>query len=180
MSKGTKTRYALLGILTLGPSSGYDIKKAMERSTDHFWREGDGSIYPILKQLLEEGLVTCELANVESDKPKKIYTITNDGQRELEDWLSQDPVLLPQRNELLLKVFFGWNVDNQVTVRHITKFQQFCKSILENFADIEKLHFPKPLSGGKMFRYLTLRAGITYTEASLAWCDDALRMLKNA
>ena len=107
MAKATKTRYALLGILTFGPSSGYDIKKSMENSTDHFWREGDGSIYPILKQLLDEGLVTCELANTESDKPKKVYTITSDGQQELEDWLVEDPILLPQRNELMLKVFFG-------------------------------------------------------------------------
>src|SRR5579872_2642218 len=103
MAKANKTRYALLGFLSMGSSSGYDIKKAMEQSTDHFWREGDGSIYPILKQLLDEGLVTCELANAESGKPKKIYTLTSDGQRELEDWLLEDALLLPQRNELLLK-----------------------------------------------------------------------------
>jgi len=71
MAKPNKTRYAVLGMLSMQPSSGYEIKKMMEQSTDHFWREGDSSIYPILKQLLEEGMLTCEVGNAESDKPKK-------------------------------------------------------------------------------------------------------------
>lgn len=178
MAKSTKTKYAVLGMLSFGPSSGYDIKKAMEMSTNHFWREGDGSIYPILKQLLDEGLVTLQLANAESDKPKKVYSISSDGQRELEDWLSEDPVLLPQRNELLLKVFFGGNVDKTVTIQHIQQYKNICLSLQNKYQTIEKSHFSGKLEDAKIFQYLTLKAGIMHSMAGIEWCNEALRILK--
>lgn len=178
-SGGNKTRFALLGMLTLGPASGYDIKKMMEQSTDFFWREGDGSIYPILKQLLEEGMVTCEMANIQSEKPKKVYTLTHDGRRALEDWLGEDPVLYPNRNELMLKVFFGWNRDPEITIQHIQKFKQLAWSLLSKYKDIYQSTFSGPLSGIKLFQSLTLKSGIINAEASIKWCDEALRILKH-
>src|ERR1043166_5381121 len=58
----TSTRYALLGLLTLAPqsgASGYDLRRWAESSIGHFWRESYGQIYPVLKQLLRDGLVTA-------------------------------------------------------------------------------------------------------------------------
>lgn len=46
-----KTKYAILGMLLNGPSSGYEIKSLMSRSTVYFWRESDSTIYPMLKML---------------------------------------------------------------------------------------------------------------------------------
>lgn len=184
MAKSTKTRYALLGILSLGAASGYDIKKMMEQSTDHFWREGDGSIYPILKQLLEEGMVTCEIGNKESEKPKKIYTITSDGQRELQDWLKDEPVVYQHRLELMLKIFFGANVDTSVTIQHIENFRQRIISDQNRYKNYDPyLSNPNskiPHTGNKLFQFITQRAGIMHSETSLQWCDEALRILKNA
>jgi DNA-binding PadR family transcriptional regulator len=54
MKKG-KTRFAVLGILSYGPMSGYDIKKFYEKNVAGFWSESYGQIYPILKRLAEEG-----------------------------------------------------------------------------------------------------------------------------
>ncbi|MGH9601902.1 MAG: PadR family transcriptional regulator, partial [Terriglobales bacterium] len=45
------TRFALLGLLSLGPQSGYDLKKRMEQSIAHFWSESYGQIYPTLRRL---------------------------------------------------------------------------------------------------------------------------------
>ena len=178
MARANKTRFAVLGILSLGSASGYDIKKMMAQSTDHFWREGDGSIYPILKQLLDEGLLTCEIENSDSEKPKKVYSLTVDGQQELEDWLVEDPSLFPNRNELLLKVFFGWNVDPKITIHHIENFKRTVQSIKDKYETIAQQMFPQPLSGAKLFQFLTLKAGMINSAASLEWCDEALRMLK--
>jgi len=41
----------------------------------------------------------------------KIYTITDAGLAALDDWLADDPVPRPPRNELLLKMFFGYRQD---------------------------------------------------------------------
>ena len=58
MTKENKSKYALLGILSMCPGSGYDIKKLMEQSTSNFWSESYGQIYPILKQLVAADLAT--------------------------------------------------------------------------------------------------------------------------
>lgn len=178
MAKENKTRYAILGILSMDPASGYEIKKKMEKSTDHFWREGDSSIYPILKQLLDEGMVTCELGNTESKKPKKIYSLTNDGHQELIDWLATEAISYPYRNEFLLKVFFGWNVGAKVTINHIESFRRRVKSALDKYKETAKLFAEKKISGQRIYRYLTIKAGIVYSEANLQWCDEAIRLLR--
>ena len=49
--KKSKTRFAVLGILSYGPMSGYDIKKFYEQNVAGFWSESYGQIYPILKRL---------------------------------------------------------------------------------------------------------------------------------
>ena len=123
MPRINKTRYALLGFLSMESSTGYDIKKHMEQSTNHFWREGDSSIYPILRQLLEEGLVHCETETTIRGKTKKVYTITKNGQTELENWLVKEPEPFQSRDELLLKVFFCCNVDADITRQHVEKLR---------------------------------------------------------
>ena len=50
-------KFALLGILSLCPGSGYDIKKMVESSIGYFWSESYGRIYPLLEQLMKEGLI---------------------------------------------------------------------------------------------------------------------------
>lgn len=178
MIRSNKTRFAVLGILSIDASSGYDIKKMMEKRTNHFWREGDGSIYPVLKQLLKEEMVTYKLGNAESDKPKKIYTITKKGKIELRKWLDEDPVLLQSRNELLLKVFFGANMSSDITVNHIQKFRQQVKDNLNCYNETSKKMKKNKLSGHDLYQYLTLQAGIFYSEASLKWSEESLKLLE--
>ncbi len=180
MARSNKTRYALLGFLSMSPSSGYDIKIMMEQSTNHFWREGDSSIYPILKQLLDEDLVTCELSNTESNKPKKVYTITKIGQQMLEEWLFETPDLFQSRNELMLKVFFGWNVDREVTLGHLRNYRRIVKTKLDHYRTwFKKTSSTKDIPKDKLYRFLTLRAGVIYSEAKLKWCEESLRLLED-
>lgn len=179
MARINKTRYALLGILSMGKASGYDIKTAMKESTDHFWKEGDSSIYPVLKQLLDEGLVSVELGNIETDKPKKIYAITKAGAAALCDWLRNEPEPAPKRNELLLKVFFGWNADPEITINHLKEFRRKTEQMLNKYRSsiLAKKASVAKLTNVETHRFLTLKAGIAYHQASLKWCDDAISLL---
>ena len=49
--KENKSKYAIMGMLSMGPMSGYDIKKRFEKSLSYFWNESYGQIYPILRKL---------------------------------------------------------------------------------------------------------------------------------
>jgi hypothetical protein len=54
------SRYAVLGMLSMGLKTGYAMKKHVERNLGHFWSESYGQIYPVLRQLVADGLATCK------------------------------------------------------------------------------------------------------------------------
>jgi DNA-binding PadR family transcriptional regulator len=179
MARINKTRYALLGVLSMGPASGYDIKTIMTKSTDHFWKEGDASIYPILSQLLKEKLVRLKLPNTKSNKPKKIYTITSAGKKILQEWLKKEPEPAQVRSELMLKIFFGGNVESEITINHLQTFRNKIVKNLSQYRNSELLTKAKTASLDRLEcnRYLALKAGIAHAEAGIKWIDEALGLL---
>ncbi len=180
MPKENKTKYAVLGFLSMQPASGYEIKKMMAETTGHFWREGDSAIYPILKLLLDQKMVTCQADDQESNRPKKIYTITNKGLDALKHWLLADTEPYQSRNEFMLKVYFGWNVDREATLEHIKKIKSDTLKAVKKFNEIQtRFENPKKMKSDKLHRFLTLRAGIVLSEASLEWCDEAIQLLED-
>jgi PadR family transcriptional regulator AphA len=100
-----KTRFAILGMLSEQPRTGYEIKSYMGKSTAYFWRESDSTIYPMLKILAEEGKVLSKVIYV-GKKKKEIFSITKAGQEEFKDWLKSPTGSETPRNEFLLKLFF--------------------------------------------------------------------------
>jgi len=87
-AKGGTTEYAVLGMLALGPGSGYDLKKRIEGSIAHFWSESYGQIYPILAHLASQGLVERRLERQKGKPDRQVYSITAEGQERLGAWLT--------------------------------------------------------------------------------------------
>src|ERR1700722_9491274 len=103
-----KTRYAILGMLLDGPSSGYELKALMSRSTVYFWREFDSTIYPMLKVLAKEGKVVATVVAI-GKKKKEVFSITDTGRSDFQAWLESPTSNESPRNEFLLKLFFADN-----------------------------------------------------------------------
>src|SRR5690349_11522693 len=101
MKWSNKTRYAILGILLDGPSTGYEIKSLMGRSTIYFWRESDSTIYPMLKVLAQEGKALSEVVYV-GKKKKEVFSITEEGRIEFKIWFESPTNDETPRNEFLL------------------------------------------------------------------------------
>ena len=57
MKRANKTQFAVLGLLSWQPMSGYTIKKLIEMGLTQFWSESYGQLYPTLEKLVETGLV---------------------------------------------------------------------------------------------------------------------------
>ena len=68
----------ILGLLSLGPRSGYEIKAAVDRSTRFFWAASYGQIYPELRRLEGEGLVEGEDAP-NGGRARRVYRLTSAG-----------------------------------------------------------------------------------------------------
>ncbi len=75
-----EVRLALLALLREGPKHGYELMKELEERTDGAYQASAGTIYPTLQQLEDEGL-----ARSESSEGKKVYRLTPEGEREVED-----------------------------------------------------------------------------------------------
>ncbi|MBK7454005.1 MAG: PadR family transcriptional regulator [Anaerolineales bacterium] len=80
-------KHAILGFLSVAPFSGYDLKKAFDRSIQHFWPANQSQIYRTLAELDEHGLVQKQVIEREERLDMKIYDITPVGGAELHQWL---------------------------------------------------------------------------------------------
>ena len=171
------SQYALLGLLSRGPHSGYDLKKRIESSIGHFWRESYGQIYPNLKDLERTGHVTSELERQEGRPDKKVYTITKAGRGALERWLEELPKPSPPRNELLLNLFFAHHAPGRAA-EHVKEYKQRFGEDLETYKGVERW-LETEHAGHPALPYwlMTLSYGRLEAEALLKWCDETLATL---
>jgi DNA-binding PadR family transcriptional regulator len=68
-------RLAILALLAQAPANGYSLIGQISDRTDGRWRPSPGSIYPVLRQLTEDGLIAGEDVEAESAG----FTITDAG-----------------------------------------------------------------------------------------------------
>jgi DNA-binding PadR family transcriptional regulator len=105
-----------LGVLSRGPHTGYEIRKQFEDGPfAHFQDAGFGSIYPALRRLTEDGLVSCEEQAQESRPDKKVYRIMPAGRQALFDAVSR----LPGPDKLLSDFSFVLFFADLLTPRQI-------------------------------------------------------------
>ena len=179
MPRQNRTRYTVLGTLTHGPKSGYDIKKFIERSINNFWHESYGQIYPTLKQLAQEGLVTRKTATQPGKPARFVYSLTKAGRRELRAWLEEPAEPEVPRHEFLLKLFFGAELSPDVNLGHVARYRSEVEATLEMCKTIHaSLRKTSPDSPDLPFWLMGLRQGILVHEALEQWCDETCRVLR--
>lgn len=179
MSKENKSRYALLGMLSLIPMSGYDLKRTISYSIGNFWNESYPQIYPLLKQLTAEGLTTSQVEKTEGRPERHIYTLTEKGWQELQRWLVEPFEYQVQRNELLLKLFFGSQIRTELSSEHVRRHRAVQVEALHKYEQTE-VELKANWTGNPKLPYwlLTLSYGKHVSKALIDWCDEALALLE--
>lgn len=71
-------RLAILSLLSEGPKHGYQLMKEMQERSGGVYRASAGSVYPILQQLEDEGMVQAEMQS-----GRRVYRLTEEGRQEL-------------------------------------------------------------------------------------------------
>lgn len=179
MPRENRTRWTILGCLTIEPMSGYDVKRFIDRTIVHFWNESYGQLYPTLKALEEEGLATSRLERQESRPDRRVYSITDEGRRALAEWLALPAEPPVPRYEHSLKLFFGANARLSVSLERLERMRRAGAEALRAYHEKEKElearldewpHAPYWLA--------VLRGGIRYAEMGLDWCDETEALLR--
>jgi DNA-binding PadR family transcriptional regulator len=181
MPNVNKTRYALLGVLSIGPASGYDIKKFCDKSIAHFWNENYGHIYPVLKELQADGLISGERQETEGKPPRTVYRLTEKGWDELDRWLLLPVEPSPTRNELLLKLIFSSGVPVENTQEKLEAARRLYAAHLEEYRKLEEAYEKTPsLRENRSYPYwmAALRYGRMDAEFRVHWCEETIENLK--
>lgn len=99
--------YLILGMVDSGVTTGYAIKRAVDRSTRFFWAASLAQVYPELAALEVDGyLVGTD--EPQGARPRRTYRLTDRGRAALAEWLASERVpAFEQRDEGLLRVFFA-------------------------------------------------------------------------
>ncbi len=178
MEKRNRTKYTVLGMLAIAPFTGYEIKKMIQTSTNHFWSESEGQIYPALIQCVQECLATCkEELMKDTRRVKKIYSITAQGKKVLNTWLKKEaqPTLI--RNEFLLKLFFGKNATDNDNIHHLRHYQKSLEKEILTYEEIrKKLTTAHKNSPHLKYWLIALDYGFKVAKAELLWCKESLKL----
>jgi len=167
-----KTRYALLGLLAERPYSGYELKQVVERRFALFWKESYGQIYPELKRLATQGLVT---ATTEGPRGKTTYTLTEEGRVALTSWVATEAEEDQVRSELLLKLYFSAFAPEEIRLRHLATVKararaqiawlEAAQAQLQALLKDDATH-PRALA--------VVQLGLATQRAQAAWAEDEL------
>ena len=74
----------LLKILALEPLHGFAISVRLRQVSGDVLQVSDGSLYPALHKLEQEGWITAEWKNSENNRRAKFYSLTRLGRRQLD------------------------------------------------------------------------------------------------
>jgi len=98
--------FLVLGMLRLGATSGYAVKKAADAATSSIWPVSLAQVYPELARLEEHGLVIRH-DDPQGARARSSYELTKEGEEALLAWLrSPHEAPFQFRIEGMLRFFF--------------------------------------------------------------------------
>lgn len=169
----TATEAALLGLLTRGEMSGYDIQHAAETSGGFFWAPAKSRIYAVLPQLVHHGFATSRSVAQERRPTKQLYRVTRAGRDALQRWLEEPPSMEPERAPLLLKIYFGELLEPEILISHVRKLRAEADALGERLSALDQAP-----SGASLFGDLTIRHGLEWADAMSRWAAGAEREIE--
>ncbi|AAK40403.1 PadR family transcriptional regulator [Saccharolobus solfataricus] len=131
-------KYLVLESLNERPMRTYEIIKTIEKKFEGSYRPSTGSVYPVLKSLVEKNLVEVKVEN-----NKKIYIITEKGKNELQEIKNKSLKLLGDNTkfsrqilqELLQIAFYLYDNRSKIDENNIQKIIEYlrnCRNQLKN------------------------------------------------
>ena len=73
----------ILKTLAQGPMHGWGISVRIQQVTREVLQVNQGSLYPALHRLEQQGLIAAEWGNSENNRQAKFYELTRNGRRQL-------------------------------------------------------------------------------------------------
>lgn len=172
MARRSQTELAVLGALSTGPMTGYEVRAAITETLGHFWQESFGQIYPTLAALEADGLVR---RRGEGRTSGSVVEITEAGTDRLRRLLAEPHPSAPRRNALLLRLFFGEHLPHGRARELLVEVEEGSTAALEQYAAIRSE--PADDDPAQTYRTITLSFGEHVARAQRDWARESLAAL---
>lgn len=174
--KDSTSYYVILGLLSFGECSGYEIKKKIENEIGYFYKVSNGQIYPVLKKLLQQNNASYRVEKSDGKPYRKVYSITEQGYAALKEWLDKTDY---PHNEFLLRLYFGSIRPISRNIEMIKDFMAAKEKHLETYNNIQKYFNLDTIDKLQhYYSYFTLRYGHLMAKAYIDWCNEVVDTLQ--
>jgi PadR family transcriptional regulator, regulatory protein AphA len=168
----TPTEVAVLGLLTDGERSGYDLLRSAEQSIGFFWTPAKTQLYAVLRRLVDHGYATVRRVRQDQRPDKYLYKVTRLGEERLREGLEQVGSSV-NKNPLELKIFFGDLRPLGAVIVDLERVRDNGRAHLAELEEIERTFDHDEY----LFPYLTLLRGKATAAADVEWAEQCLALL---
>lgn len=171
-----KGREVILGLLsTRGGLTGYQINEIVREQLNHFYDGGYGMIYPTLKKLEKEGLVTKEKVTQDEKPNKNIFHITEEGKEQFNIVVNEATEPEVFKSDFLLKLYFGDSLDEKKKIQflheELARKQESVKSLQTNLLNWQT-------NGMTEYQKFTVDYGIAHYNAAIEIIEKTIAELE--
>jgi PadR family transcriptional regulator AphA len=156
--------------------TGYDIKLRL-KSLD--WLVGSpssGSLYPVLRALLAEGLVDVEVIPGVDKPPRKIYRLSRSGREALQAWTNEPVVSDASLKGFVMRLLLAASLPPARLIEHL---QHRRKQVMANQRALEQAAGERQ-EGCEPGSWLALDYGLALAAAELDWLETMLDRLSGS
>jgi PadR family transcriptional regulator, regulatory protein AphA len=175
----TAFEHILLGLICLGPSSGYDLKRIFAVTPMGIYQPSSGALYPALRRLELKGLVQAQAPAgraAESARRRRVYEPTQAGRALHVDWLRTPVDAATVSRDLGLHLMRFVMMENLFAPAEVVGFlQSLADALAELVAQLEKYGAGTDL--GRRHPSLALDHGLAVHRASLRWAERTIAAL---
>jgi len=168
--------YSILGMLSKEPMSGYDIKRFLKNLNWLIGSPSFGNLYPTLRRLLGDGLVTVETFFQDGKPTRKIYSVTKEGKDVLQEWLDR-----PLKSDIPLKGFVMRLIlaDSFTPTGLVALLEKRSAQVTTQQTALAHRLLAESL-GKSEWQRVAYNYGIALAKAELAWLEEALNQLSQS
>lgn len=168
-----KSEDIVLGILSEKSCSGYEIKHKFSTIFSNFYNASFGSVYPILHNLENQGKVTKETINQEGKPNKKVYSITEKGQKSFVNYLQSTVEQEKIKWDFMVRLFYAGRI-NKISQRKLLEEEVYkLENEIIKLLDLKKEEWENMDS----FQSLSFEIGIIQKQATIDKIKEFLKTL---
>jgi DNA-binding PadR family transcriptional regulator len=174
---------ALLGLLSVRPMTGYEIRRHFDRALAPWWDTPRTQIYPKLRELESRRLIEHEYVVQESKPNKRVYSPTPVGRDRLRSWLEGSIQWPDLRHQMMMRLFLGHLLPADDLRALLAGYRDRTADWSARLREIDA-KFARSLAGPYrdtvFFELLALRNLIALADLEVSAADRAVKALEQA